>query len=338
MSQQKQKHAFVTGATGFLGRNLVEQLSARGWQITALYRSDAALETLKPGDVHAVKGGLLDLGGLTKAVPDGVDAVFHMAADTTMWARHGSRQLQTNVDGTRNVVAAAERSGAKRFVFTSSWNAWGFERGDPPLTEETPQRGNTSPVLYDRTKFAAEIIVKQAAAAGLSSVIMNPAHIMGRYDAHNWGRMIQMVHRRKLPGIPPGSGVFCHAEAVASAHIAAAEKDDPADKSAENYLLPGPEASFVDVVHTIGRVTARKVPKRALPEWLFKSVAHLQNAIGNLRNVEPDVTPQAAHIVLSNGRIASDKAARELGYRSPDLETMVRDSYDWMKQEGLLER
>lgn len=338
MSSPEQKHAFVTGATGFLGRNLVEQLSARGWRITALYRTDAALDALKPWDVDPVKAALLDLSTLTKVMPEDVDAVFHMAADTTMWARHGSRQLQTNVDGTRNMVAAAERSGAQRFVFTSSWNAWGYESGDPPLTEDTPQKGNTSPVLYDRTKFAAEIIVKQAAAAGLPSVIMNPCHIMGRYDRHNWGRMIQMVYRRKLPGIPPGSGTFCHAEAVVAAHIAAAEKDGLGDGEAENFLLPGPAASFVEVVQTIGRITERKVPKRALPAWLFRTVAHLQNAMGNLRNVEPDLTPQAAHIVLSNGRIASDKAERTLGYRSPGLETMIQDSYDWMKQEGLLDR
>lgn len=328
------KHAFVTGATGFLGRNLVEQLVDAGWQVTAIYRSEETFEPLKQWDVHGVKCGLFDLADLTKAVPEGADAVFHMAADTTLWARHGSRQLRTNVDGTRNVVAAAERRGAKRFVFTSSWQAWGYDRGDPPLTEETPQKGNASPVLYDRTKFAAEIVVKQAANDGLSAVIMNPCHIMGRYDAHNWGRMIRMVHRRKLPGIPPGAGVFCHAAAVAAAHIAAAESGN----AAGNYLLPGPHASFVDVVATIGRVTDRKVPQRPLPEWLFKTVAHVQNAVGNVRNVEPDVTPQAAHIVLANGRVASTKAESELGYRSPDLETMIRDSYDWMKRQGILDR
>lgn len=332
MSEAPQKHAFVTGATGFLGRNLVEQLVDRGWAVTVSYRSDASLEGLKPWDVNAVRCGLLDLGDLTKAIPEAADAVFHMAADTTTWARHGSRQLQTNVDGTRNVVAAAERKGVKKFVFTSSWQAWGIERGDRPISEETPQKGNSSPVLYDRTKFAAEMIVKKAAADGMSAVIMNPCHIMGRYDTHNWGRMIQMVYRKKLPGIPPGSGVFCHAEAVAAAHIAAAE----AGNAAGNYLLPGPTASFVEVIQTIGSVTDRKVPRRALPEWVFKTVAHAQNAIGNLRNVEPDVTPQAAHIVLANGRVNSDKAEKELGYRSPDLETMIRDSFDWMKQTGVL--
>jgi len=333
MASSSPKHAFVTGATGFLGRNLVEQLAERGWKITALYRSAETFEPLKQWDVAGVKVGLLDLGELTKAVPENVDAVFHMAADTTMWLRLGSRQLQTNVDGTRNMVAAAERQGAKRFVFTSSWNAWGFQRGDPPLTEDTPQKGSASPILYDRTKFAAEIIVKHAAAEGLPAVIMNPCHIMGRYDTHNWGRMIQMVYRRKLPGIPPGSGVFCHAEAVAAAHIAAAESGN----ASGNYLLPGPTASFVEVIQTIGRITDRKVPNRALPEWLFRTVAHVQNAIGNLRNKEPDLTPQAAHLVLTNGRVDSDKAARELDYTSPDLETMIRDSYDWMKRAGVLD-
>ncbi len=326
------KHAFVTGATGFLGRNLVELLAERGWKITAIYRDPARFEALRQWDVAGVECGLLDLDGLTAAIPEAVDAVFHLAADLTMWMRHGSRQLRINVDGTRNAVAAAERRGARKFVFTSSWNSWGYRSGDPPLTEDTPQRGNESPVLYDRTKLAGEIIVKQAAADGLPAVILNPCHVIGRYDSRNWGRMIRMVHERSLPGIPPGSGVFCHAGAVAAAHIAAAENVD----AAGNYLLPGPAASYVEIVGLIGGIAGRKVPKRAIPAWLFRTVAHVQNAVGNLRGREPDLTPQAAHIVLAHGRVASDRAERELGYRSPDLEFMVRDCYDWMKRAGVL--
>ncbi len=326
------KHAFVTGATGFLGRNLVEQLAERGWRITAAYRDPARFEALGQWDVSGVQCDLLDLDGLTAAIPEAADAVFHMAADLTMWTRHGSCQLRTNVDGTRNAVTAAERRGARKFVFTSSWNSWGYRAGDPPLTEDTPQRGNESPVLYDRTKLAAETIVKQAAAEGLPAVVLNPCHIIGRYDSHNWARMFRMVHERRLPGIPPGSGVFCHAGAVAAAHIAAAETEG----AAGNYLLPGPAASYAEVIGLIGRLTGRKVPKRAIPAWLFRTVAHVQNAVGNLRGREPDLTPQTAHIVLANARVSSDRAERKLGYRSPDLEFMVRDCYDWMRQSGVL--
>ena len=326
------KHAFVTGATGFLGRNLVEQLAQRGWKISAIYRDPTRFEALRPWDVAGAECDLLDLDGLTAAIPEEVDAVFHMAADLTLWSRHGSRQLRTNVDGTRNAVAAAERKGARKFVFTSSWNSWGYRPGDPPLTEDTPQRGNESPVLYGRTKLVAEIIVGQAAAEGLPAVILNPCHIVGRYDSDNWARLIRMVHERRLPGIPPGSGVFCHAEAVAAAHIAAAERDG----ASGNYLLPGPAVGYAEVARTVGRIAGRKVPKRALPAWLFRAAAQGYNAVGSLRGREPDLTPQAARILLAGGRVASDRAEKELDYRSPDLETMLRDCYDWMKRAGIL--
>ena len=326
------KHAFVTGATGFLGRNLVEQLAQRGWKITAADRHEDRLEALRQWDIAGVKCDLLDPEGLTAAVPEGVDAVFHLAADLTMWARHGPRQVRTNVEGTRNAVAAAGRKGARRFVFTSTWNAWGHRPGDPPLTEDMPQRGDTSPVLYDRTKLAGETIVRQAAAEGLPAVILNPCHIVGRYDSRSCGRMIRMVHQRTLPAILPGSDVFCHSGAVAAAHIAAAESDG----AAGNYLLPGPTASYVEVIHAIGRIAGRQVPKRVLPACLFRALSHVQNAVGNLCGAEPDLTPQAAHIVLTDRRVASDRAERELGYRSPDLETMLRDCYDWMKRSGVL--
>ena len=327
------KHAFVTGATGFLGRNLVEQLAERGWKITAAYRRGDCFESLRHWDAAGVECDLLDPEGLTAAVPEGVDAVFHLAADLTMWARHGARQRRTNVEGTRNAVAAAERKGARRFVFTSSWNAWGHRPGDPPLTEDMPQRGDASPVLYDRTKLAGETIVRQAAAGGLPAVILNPCHIVGRYDSRSCGRMIRMVHQRTLPAILPGSDVFCHAGAVAAAHIAAAESDG----ATGNYLLPGPSASYVEVIHAIGRIAGRQVPKRVLPACLFRALAHVRNAVGNLRGTEPDLTPQAAHIVLTHRRVASDKAQRELGYRSPGLETMLRDCYDWMRRAGVLD-
>ena len=107
--------------------------------------------------------------------------------------------------------------------------------------------------------------------------------------------------------------------------------------AAGNYLLPGPAATYAEVIQTIGRITGRNVPKHALPAWLFRAVAHIRNAAGNLCGAEPELTPQAAHVVLAERRVASDRAERELGYRSPDLETMLRDCYDWMQRDGVLD-
>lgn len=332
----RNRTAFVTGGTGFLGLNLVEQLVADGWQVTCLHRKEADTATLASFGVALRRGDILDLDSLTRAMPEGADAVFHLAADTSLWARNNAAQMRTNIDGTRNMVAVAARRGAGRFVFTSSWSAWGPGGQRPrfkgPITEDTPKRGDRSWINYERTKYFAERQILTAIERGLDAVILNPSHIMGRYDRHNWSRMITLAVRGKLPGVPPGHGEFCHAEAVARAHVAAVDRGE----TGANYLLGGPTASFAEILQTIGEVAGRPVRARQVPAWLFQAVAHIGTWWGGLRGREPTVTPEAAAIVLARPHIASTRARDVLGYESPDLRTMIADCHAWLKAEGLL--
>lgn len=326
--------AFVTGATGFLGLNLVEQLVAADWQVTVLHRGESDTRRLFRFPVAAVTGDITDPPSLRRVIPQGVDAVFHVAANTTMWSRNAGRQMRDNVEGTANMAAAARVAGARRFIYTSSWNAWGWVLGTSVLTEDRPQRGFESPLPYDRSKALAEAEVRAAITAGLDAVILNPAHIVGRYDTHNWARLITLVHQRRLPGVPPGSGSFCHAAAVARAHIAAAERG----RTGENYLLGGADATFLEVVRLIGDLADRPVPHRALPSPLLKAIARLYAIRGMVSGREPDITPEGAAVVCAHARIDSGKAADELGYETSSLRTMLDDAYRWLEGEGLLEQ
>lgn len=323
--------AFVTGATGFLGRNLVEQLSQQGWQITVLHRPTSNTTGLDGYAVELVEGSLLDLESLKRALPLSVDAVFHVAGNTSVWAKNNAAQTRDNVEGTNNMVAAALANNAKRFVHVSTWNVYGLEQYDV-MNEQSPQLGLDSWVNYNRTKSLAEQAVKAAVERGLKAVIVNPSHIVGRYDPGNWSRFIHLVNANKLPGVPPGFGSFCHAEQVAKALIAAAEKG----QIGHNYLLGGADASFLDVVTIIGELTGRKVPKRPLPAVVIKVVGHLQAIAANITGKEPDLTPEAAEMVSAKVRIVSDKAEKELGYQPVPLQHMLDDCYQWMKAEGLL--
>jgi len=325
------KHAFVTGGTGFLGLNLVEQLTLAGWRVTALHRPTSNLKYLSRFDVDLVEGAISDAEAMSRAMPEGVDCVFHVAGNTSMWAARKAEQDRDNIEGTRNVVAAALHTGARRFVHTSTWNVFGLEHDE--ISEATVKTGAKSWVNYTRSKVMAEREVMNGVNKGLAAVILNPAHIVGKFDTGNWARMITMVQRRKLPGIPPGAGSFCHASQVARAHIAAAEKG----KVGENYLLGGADASFVEVIAIIGELTGRKVPKRALPAALVKAVAHVQALAAIATRREPDLTPEGASMVLSHPRITSDKAARELDYRTVDLRQMLSESHNWLKSEGYLD-
>ncbi len=324
------KTAFVTGATGFLGLNLVEQLTARGWRVVALCRPTSPVERLAPFAVEPVEGDIGEPASLAAAIPPDVDAVFHVAANISVWSRNNAQQYRDNVDGTVNMLAAARAAGAKRFVHTSTWNVFGLEHDE--ITEATPQTAAHGWVNYDRTKYLAEQAVRRVAADGFPAVILNPANIIGRYDRAGWSRIILMVAEHRLPGIPPGVASFCHGAAVAEAHIAAAERGWPG----ENYLLGGADASFLELVRLIGEITGEPVPKRPVPGWVLKAYARFAVARAALTGREPDATPEGVAMVVARTRLASTKAIDELGYRPASLRAMVEDSHAWLRAEGLL--
>src|SRR5208282_2668921 len=133
------RRAFVTGATGFLGLNIIAELTNQGWDVIALHRSNSDLTYLRHFPVHLVVGAVEDVASLERAMPESVDAVFHLAADVSLWARNNARQTLTNVEGTRCVVEVALKRGVKRFVHTSSSTIYGFAVA--PFDESAPHQG-----------------------------------------------------------------------------------------------------------------------------------------------------------------------------------------------------
>jgi nucleoside-diphosphate-sugar epimerase len=322
--------AFVTGATGFLGQNLVERLVAAGWSVTAFHRARARLGVIERLGVARAAGDLLVPRDVRAAMPDGVDAVFHVAADTSMWRGHRVRQERVNIEGTRNVLAASFGADAKRVVHVST--AGVYDHGHGAIDEATPQIGGKSPVGYVRTKYLAELLVRTAVERGLDAVIVNPSHIIGRYDRHNWARLIVMAATGRLPGVPPGSASFAHGQAAADALIGAAERG----RRGENYLLGGAEASFLDLVREAGRLAGRRVPKRASPAALLRLAGHAGQLKGWLTGREPRVTPEGVGFAIAHIRVNSAKAERELGYNPTPFAAMVEDSFRWLEAERLI--
>lgn len=330
MSEGRSRRAFVTGATGFLGKHLVEQLLDQGWQVTALHRRDSDRSFYGERVITWVEGSLQDQASLAAAIPMEVDRVFHVAANTSIWAREAEVQRRINVEGTRNLLAAALTRRARRLVHVSTWSVYDLHR--PEIDEATPQTGGSSWIGYVRTKWQAEQAVKTAAERGLDAVIVNPAHILGRYDPGTWSRMFLMVDQGRLPGIPPGSGSFAHAAAVASAIIAAGDRG----RRGQNYLLGGADHSFHEVIAEIGFRLGAKVPSRVLPAAALRAAARLQALKARFTGERPELTPEGAEMVCHRTRIASTRAIDELGYRPAPLYYMLADCHTWLKTAGLL--
>lgn len=324
------KTAFVTGATGFLGLNLIEQLVADDWHVTALHLPSDDLKYLLRYPVDAVAGNVMDVGSLQAVIPSGVDAVFHLAGDTSMWRKQAERQYKVNVCGTINMCRAAKEKQAACFVFTSSSSAFGYH--DERLTESTQSNALTCGMNYNRTKYLSEQEVKKAAAAGLNAVILNPCNIIGPYDPGNWSQLIINASKGNLPGIPPGLGTFAHVKDIAQAHITAAQKG----RSGQNYLLGGVEASFREVIGQIMKVTGRDLPLKELSPGKLRLAWYLSEVKSWFNGQEPMLTfPKYKRLI---GRLTCDdsKARRELDFKTTSIAAMVADCHEWLVTEKIL--
>lgn len=320
--------AFVTGATGFLGTNLVRELLAQGWDVVALQRHPSPwLSGLR---ITAASGNVTDIDSIRSAMPASVDAVFHVAGDTSLWSRGRNQQIRVNVDGTRNVAAVALEKRARRFVQTSSIAAFGRHHGR--ITEKTESNALDQGTHYGRTKYLGELEVDDAIRCGLDAVFINPPHIVGPYDTGNWSRLIRMVAQETLPGIPPGAASWSHVTEVARAHIAAAEHG----RIGHRYLLGGTDASYLEAITIIGTITGKRVPAKPINGTLLRLLGRFTEWASYATGKEPDLTRDGAAMVCETVLSDCSKAVRALGYRPVPLETMLRDCHEWMSSAGML--
>jgi nucleoside-diphosphate-sugar epimerase len=324
------RKAFVTGATGFVGINLVDELRRQGWQITALHRERSDLSWLRRFPVEMVTGDITDPASLHAAVPSGLDAIFHVAGNTNVWSRRNAGQTRENVDGTRNVVEIALARRARKLVVTSSIAAYGLQQGE--INEVTPSNAGTSWINYQRTKWLAEEEVRKGVRAGLRATIMNPGAIIGPYDFGGWSRLFTLMAKDAIPAVMPGHVSCAHVREVVKAHVTAVDHG----RDGENYLLAGTEASLVEMLTIIADLLGKPAPKRVLPVVALKLLARLQVAVAAITGKPPQMTPEAVAMLTKRVTCPSRKAQQELGFRLVPLRTMLQDCYDWLIAEGPL--
>lgn len=326
MTTPASRTAYVTGATGFLGQQLCVELHAQHWDITAIARRPESAPELAALGVKLVAGDIVDAGSIT--IPAGTDTVFHVAGDTSLWHKRDAMQTRINVEGTRNVLAAARAAGARRVVVTSTVSAYGMQT--QRFNEATPSRAATSSINYERSKWLAEEEVRKAAAAGLDTVILQPGAIIGPRDSKNWGRMFLLIKGGQLPMLPPGRLSFNHVREIARAHVAASTLG----RTGESYLLGGNDTSLADMARGASELLGRKPPRLTAPAGVLGLLGTVLGALTPARASEPLMTREMAHLMSVTTVVDSAKAERELGFHATPLRECLVDCHAWLKQTG----
>ena len=327
LKHMENKTIYITGATGFLGRNLLDALAPfKTTQLHLMVRPQSPKPSFEQANISLHQSTLHDVAALTDSIPEQCDYVFHIAANTSIWKKEAREQIKDNWDGTKNIVDACLAKQVGRLIHVSSVAAYDYHTGT--LNEACEQRGGISKSPYAFSKFKAEEEVRRGIKAGLNAVIINPAHILGPHDRGNWVRMIKMVAENTLPGIPGGTGSFADARQIARGMLTAASQG----QTGSNYIMGGPNISFLELVTIMGSLLDKKVPSKTIPDWLLNFVGHSKELLAHFTGQAPDITPQGARHATSKTIVDDSKAQTELDYQHTPTERLLQDTIEWLRQ------
>ncbi|PQO32197.1 NAD-dependent epimerase/dehydratase family protein [Bremerella cremea] len=320
----------VTGATGFVGNNVVRMLLQQGKKVRVMVRDPRADKSLAGLDIEVVQGDIKDEDNVRTAAM-GADAIIHSAAMVHIGWTKEKAMRQTNVEGTRIVGLAALKHNI-RLVHVSSVDALGVGQEDAPANEETPREGKT-PCPYVVTKREAEEELQKLVAEGLNAVIVNPGLMFGPWDwKPSSGRMLISVIKKQPPLAPSGGGTTCDVRDVAQACINAIEQG----RVGENYILGGENLSYFDLWTRIANLTGRRPPWRKLGPYIAGAVGYLSDTWATMEGKEGEVNSAAIKMGSLFHFYSSNKAKAELGYKNRPLDQTIEDAWQWFRKQGYL--
>ena len=328
---------FVTGASGFIGANLVHELVARGHHVKALLRPESDLRGLKGAEFERVAGDLSDPEKWVAALRD-CDWCFHVAASYHLWLRDYAPMYAANVEGTRHVIEAAVEANCARIVYTSTVGCIGLPKevnGTVQPTDETaPVSEAQMSNHYKLSKWRAEAVARALASKGAPVVIVNPSAPVGPRDVKPTptGQVIVDFLNRKMPAYLDTGLNWVHVRDVAVGHILAAEKG----RFGERYILGNAEGNWTmrQAFAVLEEMTGVPAPRIQVPHLVALAAAHVSEAIAGLSGKPPKAPLAGVRMAKHKMWFNPAKAIGELGLPQTPPKQALADAVAWFRGNG----
>lgn len=323
---------FITGGDGLLGSNLVRELLKRDHEIRVLVQPGRYSKTLEGLDIKLYEGDILEYDSLKKAA-EGVDAIFHIAANTSIWPYRNPNVRSINVKGTSNVLKLAEELKVSRFIHVGTANSFSWGNESNPGIENTPYKGKKYGLDYMDSKWEAHQLVMKYVKKGVPAIIVNPTFMLGPFDsAPSSGSMIRAIYRREVPGFAPGGRNFINVKDAAIGLANALKKG----RVGESYILGNGNMSYNQAFTLIADTLGVKRPKYSLPKFLVLAYGIWGDCIAFLFGKKPNVSFQMARISCDKHYYSSLKAVKELNLPQTPIREGIHECYQWMKSNQII--
>jgi dihydroflavonol-4-reductase len=328
----------VTGGSGFIGQHLVRLLVERGERVRVFDLRPAAELQARFGEaVELRQGDIADPAAVTQAM-QGARQVFHLAANPNLWAPDKTVFERVNLQGTRNVLAAAETERPERLVYTSTESILAGLRGAgrAMIDEEIDLSVKDMPGPYCRSKFLAERAALAAGADGLPVVVVNPTLPIGPGDRLLTppSQMLVDLLNGCIPAYLETAFNMIDVRDAALGHVLAAARG----RIGQRYILGGENLTMSQLLDLLAEISGRPMPRLRVPYWL----AYAYSAVDEF--VADRVTGRAPRAPLTGVRLArhamhfdNRRALSELGLQPRPLRRALADAISWYAEQGLLE-
>lgn len=325
----------VTGAAGFVGTNLINQLIDDGHEVVAIDRVAPPEDAPVSDRLTWLEGDIFDSAAMTTAL-DGVDRVYHLVAMITL-KQEDPFAWRVNTAGVASVARAALAAGVGRFVHCSSIHSFDQYSCGGTIDETSARSTDSAIPVYDRSKWAGEQELRAVVDEGLDAVIVNPTGVYGPVDGIG-GRPLSRINgmlRDAARGVVPvfieGSFDLVDVRDVARGIILAGERG----RTGENYILGGQNVALIDAMRIAARTTGRMAPLFAIPNRILEAVITVAEPIGHLFGSDL-VSKASLGAVQSAPVVDIAKARDELGYAPRPSHTTVTDLVEFYAEVGRL--
>jgi dihydroflavonol-4-reductase len=323
----------VTGGTGFVGRAVVQELLAAGRAVRVLVRNPEH-PALKGLEVETARGDLRDQDSLALAL-QGCTRLFHVAADYRLWVPNPEEMYAANVEGTRNLLAAALRQGLARVVYTSTVGTLGNPGDGTPGTEETPVTLADMVGHYKRSKFLAEQVALEFARQGLPLVVVNPSAPIGPWDSRPTptGQIIIDFLKGRMPAYLETGLNLIHVRDAARGHLLAEARG----KVGEKYILGNENLSLSRIFEMLADISGRpvpwvKVPYRPVLALAYASEFWARRVSGGAPRLNVTAVRMAKKYMYFDNR----KALQQLGLTLTPVRQALEEAVAWFRAHGYL--
>ena len=323
----------VTGATGFLGRAVVEALARRGARVHALVLHDDPYTDLLPKEVRTVIGDVCDKSSLSDffADADSRTCVIHCAGIVSVASRPGPRLYQVNVGGTWKVLRQCMEHDVGKMVYVRSVHAIPEKPKGCIISEDCEFSPGLVDGDYAKSKAAATELVFDAAERGLNASIVFPSGIIGPGDLQggSFTSMAKSFLSGKLPFAVRGGYDFVDVRDVARGILACSESGEPG----KGYILSGCYVTIRRMLQLVGKAAKLKYWSICLPLGLARLAAPYYER-RSLRERKPlFFTPYSVSVLASNGQFSHAAASERFAYQPRPIEETLEDMTAWLMNQ-----